>query len=300
MKTLLLKTERKLLGLSLAAALGFAADQARADLEVSATVQIHATAEFTEPLAAHGAWIEVRSYGRCWRPAGVSVEWRPYCYGHWVWTDCGWYWASDEPWAWACYHYGWWGYEPEYGWFWVPGVEWAPAWVSWRVGGGYIGWAPLPPHGLRIEGPQFVFVQEARFSDPLQPRAVVINNPTIFSRTTVVNNMKRETRSFEGGTSRRVVVNEGPGPTVVEKASGRKLRQITIQEAARQTAAPTRLSAPAQPAQGVHGGPGEGPRGQGFTRPAPPGKPGEHGEGKGHEHEHGGEGKDHGNGKDHN
>jgi hypothetical protein len=31
------------------------------------------------------------------------------------------------------------------GWFWVPGNIWGPAWVSWRNGGAYIGWAPLPP-----------------------------------------------------------------------------------------------------------------------------------------------------------
>src|SRR5262252_1180997 len=87
----------------------------RAELEVSASVTIHSAVDFEAPLAAHGSWVEVGSYGRCWRPAGVAVEWRPYCYGEWVWTDCGWYWASDEPWAWACYHYGSWAYETGYG-----------------------------------------------------------------------------------------------------------------------------------------------------------------------------------------
>ena len=111
---------------------------AQADLEVSASVQIHADADFDAPLAACGTWVEVGSYGRCWRPAGVVVGWRPYCNGDWVWTDCGWYWASDEPWAWACYHYGYWVYDSDYGWIWVPGVEWAPAWVCWRFGGGYV------------------------------------------------------------------------------------------------------------------------------------------------------------------
>ena len=27
----------------------------------------------------------------------------------------------------------------------MPGREWGPAWVSWRTGGDYVGWAPLPP-----------------------------------------------------------------------------------------------------------------------------------------------------------
>src|SRR5436190_6022006 len=32
---------------------------------------------------------------------------------------------------------------------WLPGtdLDWGPAWVSWRTGGDYIGWAPLPPRG---------------------------------------------------------------------------------------------------------------------------------------------------------
>src|SRR2546426_7680508 len=43
-------------------------------LEVSAAVQIHARADFYAPLETHGAWIEVGSYGRCWRPTSVAVE----------------------------------------------------------------------------------------------------------------------------------------------------------------------------------------------------------------------------------
>ena len=34
------------------------------------------------------------------------------------------------------------------GWLWIPGTEWAPAWVAWRSDDGddgYVGWAPLPP-----------------------------------------------------------------------------------------------------------------------------------------------------------
>jgi hypothetical protein len=37
---------------------------------------------------------------------------------------------------------------PGLGWAWVPGFEYAPAWVSWRVphvGLSYLAWAPLPP-----------------------------------------------------------------------------------------------------------------------------------------------------------
>lgn len=143
MKTWLANKAGKVLVLGLASGLGFFAFTGRADLEVSGSLRIQATAEFDAPLAPYGTWVEVNSYGRCWRPSRIAVEWRPYCYGQWVWTDCGWYWASDEPWGWACYQYGYWVDAPGYGWIWIPGVEWAPAWVCWRVGGGYIGWAPL-------------------------------------------------------------------------------------------------------------------------------------------------------------
>ncbi|MEO8884293.1 MAG: DUF6600 domain-containing protein [Devosia sp.] len=64
--------------------------------------------------------------------------------------DCGrwrrgWYFASDEPFAWAVYHYGRWYDDGDLGWCWVPGNVWAPAWVSWRDSDDYVGWAPLPP-----------------------------------------------------------------------------------------------------------------------------------------------------------
>ena len=96
-----MKTPYKTLVLVLAGSLGLTVPNASADVDVSVGVQINAVAEFDAPLARHGAWVEVGSYGRCWRPAHVALEWRPYCYGQWEWTDCGWYWVSDEPWAWA-------------------------------------------------------------------------------------------------------------------------------------------------------------------------------------------------------
>ena len=85
-------------------------------------------------------------------------------------------------------------------WIWVPGIEWAPTWVTWRVGGGYIGWAPLPPRRLvgSVAAPQFVFVGTARFSDPVRPSSVIVNNTTIIRQTTVINNIKNETRSIGG------------------------------------------------------------------------------------------------------
>src|SRR6185503_1939233 len=97
-----------------------------------------------------GSWIEVADYGYCWQPdvAVSSSRWRPYTDGYWAYSDVGWTWVSYEDFGWATYHYGRWVRLEDYGWCWVPGYEWGPAWVSWRTGGNYVGWAPLPPEGV--------------------------------------------------------------------------------------------------------------------------------------------------------
>lgn len=100
---------------------------------------------FYDQLGDQGNWVQTNDYGYVWQPGQVSGDWRPYTNGHWVYTDAGWTWVSDEPWGWATYHYGRWVNLDDEGWCWVPGYTWAPAWVSWRYGGGYAGWAPLPP-----------------------------------------------------------------------------------------------------------------------------------------------------------
>jgi hypothetical protein len=209
----------------------------RGDVAVSVGVQINAVAEFHAPLAPHGVWVEVGSYGRCWRPAHVAVGWRPYCDGHWEWTDCGWYWVSDEPWAWACYHYGTWVYVSHEGWLWVPGIEWAPAWVYWRVGGGHIGWAPCAPHGVIVAPSLFVFVDGPRFHERIRPSTVIVNNTTIINKTTQITEIKRETRTI-AGKPQKVVVNEGPGAEAVQKLTGKKFAAVPVQELDRKTSVP--------------------------------------------------------------
>lgn len=233
----------RILGLIVSVNLGTL--RASADLEVSASVQIHAKAEFEAPLTSYGTWVEVGSYGRCWRPGRVAVEWRPYCSGEWVWTDCGWYWASDEPWAWACYHYGWWVYDSSCGWVWVPGIDWAPAWVSWRVGGGFIGWAPLPPQGrffTHHPNPDlFVFISAGRFAEPVRPSSVILKNTTIISRTSEIGGVRREARNFAGVGSQRVMVNQGPGVEMIQKATGKAISAAPIREAVGRTRGPAEL-----------------------------------------------------------
>jgi hypothetical protein len=95
-----------------------------------------------------GNWYQVADYGYVWQPdAATNPDWRPYTDGYWTYTDVGWTWVSYEDFGWAPYHYGRWIRLEDYGWCWVPGYEWGPAWVSWRTGGNYVGWAPLPPEG---------------------------------------------------------------------------------------------------------------------------------------------------------
>ncbi len=102
--------------------------------------------DFGEALEPHGDWLSTEDYGEVWRPnIHQTVEWSPYTVGQWHYTDLGWHFTSPEPWGWACYHYGRWIKYRTLGWCWVPGREWAPAWVSWRTSPNHIGWSPLPP-----------------------------------------------------------------------------------------------------------------------------------------------------------
>lgn len=243
-----MKAHSRCVVIALISGLALCGVKARATLEINASVRISTRWDFEAPLAAQGTWVEVRSYGRCWHPVGVAVDWRPYCAGEWLWTDCGWYWQSDEPWAWACYHYGSWVLDPVLGWVWVPGIEWAPAWVYWRTGGGYVGWAPCAPAGVAIAPASFAFVTVAQFHAPVRPGTVIVNNTALVSKTTVVNTPKHETRVI-AGTPRPVVVNEGPAVASIQQATGKPVKTIPIQEAAGRTSTPsTLMRKPAQPA----------------------------------------------------
>jgi hypothetical protein len=103
-------------------------------------------AVFYERLAPHGRWIDVSGHGFCFQPRlARNRTWRPYVDGCWGWSSLGWTWQTSEPFGWATYHYGRWLNLTSHGWLWVPGCEWAPAWVAWRQSRDHIGWAPLPP-----------------------------------------------------------------------------------------------------------------------------------------------------------
>ena len=125
---------------------------------------------FYDNLAPYGQWVNDPQFGNVFVPY-EDPGFRPYTRGHWVMTEYGNTWVSNDPWAWACYHYGRWTYNAYYGWIWIPGYEWAPAWVSWRYGGGYCGWAPLGP-GYNMGNPYdcpeswWVFVEPRYLYEP--------------------------------------------------------------------------------------------------------------------------------------
>ncbi|WP_229207877.1 DUF6600 domain-containing protein [Dyadobacter beijingensis] len=104
---------------------------------------------FYDELAPYGRWVRNPHYGSVWIP-DVPRGFQPYSTaGYWEQTEYGNTWVSEYDWGWAPFHYGRWSFDDYYGWFWVPDYEWGPAWVNWRSGGGYYGWAPLGP-GINI------------------------------------------------------------------------------------------------------------------------------------------------------
>ena len=181
---------------------------------------------FYDDLASYGNWVERPSYGWVWTPRAVAASWRPYQSGHWVWTDEGWTWISNEPYGWATYHYGRWYDDPEIGWSWVPGDEWAPSWVSWQEGADYIGWAPLPPgvnvgvafggggYAYGIAPESYCFVPERDFLSPRLGSYFVARDRIggFWGRTRNFTNYR-----FDGGR----VFNQGVPVDRIQRFTGR-------------------------------------------------------------------------------
>ena len=128
--------------------------------------------DFYEPLAAYGSWVDTTEHGRAWQPSEdvAGSGFTPYASdGSWAVNDDGdWVFESryDNEFGWATYHYGRWAEHNEFGWVWVPGTTWAPSWVEWRYGGGYVGWVPMGPPGVVFVESRWFFVEEQHFGSP--------------------------------------------------------------------------------------------------------------------------------------
>lgn len=193
-----------------------------------------------------GNWIEVEGYGYGWQPdLGVSdPNWRPYSDGYWAYTDYGWTWISYEDFGWATYHYGRWANLADYGWVWFPGedLDWGPAWVSWRTGGDYIGWAPLPPRGPGVVyegqpigvnvdvtfdiGPENYNFCDVRFiGEPVLRDRIIppVQNVTYIINTVNVTNIY---------VQNNIVYNYGPDYAVVNRYSSRPIQRLAIERQA--------------------------------------------------------------------
>src|SRR5437588_497895 len=194
---------------------------------------------FYNKLERYGGWIETSDYGYVFHPreAESSRSWRPYTDGRWVYTDAGWTWISEEPFGWATYHYGRWTRLRGIGWVWVPGNQWAPAWVSWRKSNDYVGWAPLPPEARFDQhtgihnwsdsyydiGPdQYCFVPTREFGAQRIGSALVPpeRNVTIVNQTTNVTNI-----TYNNTT----VVNEGPNYEELRTQSREPLQRFRLE-----------------------------------------------------------------------
>jgi hypothetical protein len=165
--------------------------------------------DFYDELEPYGRWVEYPGHGYVWVP-DAEPDFQPYSTrGHWIWTDdYEWMWVSDYDWGWAPFHYGRWDYDSYYGWYWVPGYEWSPAWVAWRDGGDYYGWAPIRP-GINISinfniggySPPYYFwcfaprryITSPRIYDYYVDRRMNVN---IIHQTTIIVNNFRYSNSY--------------------------------------------------------------------------------------------------------
>ena len=211
-------------------------------------------AYFYQELSPYGRWILAEDSQWWWQPGAALKDsaWRPYWdEGRWLNTDQGWYWSSDYPWGWAPFHYGRWQLHPHHGWIWSPDRTWGPAWVVWRTGGDYCGWAPLPPEarydpvsaafffrGRRVEASfdfgldwhhfNFTLVREIGEKPRHRFRSEREIVP-IFRQTTVINNYT-VVRNVRDGETRVHIVNHGIDPDRVARLRGRPVERTTIED----------------------------------------------------------------------
>ena len=167
-------------------------------------------------LNGYGVWTNTARFGQVWVPhANRTPGWRPYFYGHWDYTNYGWTWASDEAWVSGPYHYGRWAWHNAHRWVWIPGNVWGPAWVTWRSGGGCVGWAPMGPSGYVYNQHNYWTFVYQRNIYRRSVRSVIIPHTRVAGvyRQTVRIGRRGRIRTRGG---RVVTYNSGPRRTTVQ------------------------------------------------------------------------------------
>jgi len=192
----------------------------------------HVSVAFRAALGPYGRWERHSHWGAVWMPANRARDWRPYTLGRWVYSnDWGWYWAEDQEeaaWGWVAYHYGRWVFDREIGWAWIPGEEWGPAFVQWRHGGDYVGWAPMPPDEILVEyrdQPDVWIFCRARDFGAARLAGVIIapQQYPLFMRETIVVNQTVVLRDRG-----HFAVDPGIPPAFIAAAIGRPLRTFDV------------------------------------------------------------------------
>jgi uncharacterized protein DUF6600 len=193
---------------------------------------------YESDLNPYGSWVTVEGYGQCWAPNDRPAGWEPYTVGYWVDTDYGWTWVAvddESQWGDVTYHYGRWYNAPSNGWIWIPGTTWAPAWVAWREGGGYCGWAPLPPQagfGMQysaadadryVPANQYVYCDERYVTSGRVDQHIVRNDVTIINKTSNITNITYVNNH---------VVNQGMSTANVARATGHSVEPVALVAAA--------------------------------------------------------------------
>ena len=102
---------------------------------------------------------------------------------------------------------------------WVPGRIWAPAWVTWRWSDGYAAWCPLGPRQWVAPASLWVVVPSRQFLEPV--------------RHHVVPRPQRAALPLPARTGPRA----GPAVGFVERATGRSVRPLAINDGATPSAA---------------------------------------------------------------
>ena len=203
----------------------------------------------TQDLDNNGTWSQDEN-GPVWYPSEVGADWAPYSNGYWSYIGpWGWTWVGYEPWGFAPYHYGRWGW---YGgrWGWYPGPRigvsfYGPAFVGF-LGGGFgfgfgagfgVGWFPLgwgePFHPWYHAG--FGYAERINVRNTYIRNTTIIHNGGNFNYAYAHNEhaVTAASRSaFAGGQS----INRGAAHLTAENLRGAQVTNSVNASPSRQSA----------------------------------------------------------------